>query len=85
MCERLLQRESFRTSRLLDFFSEKELAAQIGHQVADWPLVIGKELIDNSLDACEEASPYYSPQSPIALGAATGNAPRFQRRSHLAG
>jgi DNA topoisomerase VI subunit B len=49
-----LQRETFRTSRLLDFFSEKELVAQTGHQVADWPLVILKELIDNALDACEE-------------------------------
>jgi len=51
----LLQRETFRTSRLLDFFSEKELIAQIGHQVAEWPLVAAKELIDNALDACEEA------------------------------
>jgi DNA topoisomerase VI subunit B len=50
-----LQRATFRTSRLLDFFSEKELVAQTGHQVADWPLVIIKELIDNALDACEEA------------------------------
>jgi DNA topoisomerase VI subunit B len=50
-----LQRITFETSRLLDFFSEKELVAQTGHQVADWPLVIVKELIDNALDACEEA------------------------------
>lgn len=51
----VLQRATFRTSRLLDFFSEKELVAQIGHQVAEWPLVAVKELIDNALDACEEA------------------------------
>ena len=50
-----LQRTTFETSRLLDFFSEKELVAQTGHQVAEWPLVIVKELIDNALDACEEA------------------------------
>ena len=50
----VLQRQTFRTSRLLDFFSEKELVAQTGHQVAEWPLVIVKELIDNALDACEE-------------------------------
>ena len=50
-----LQRATFRTSRLLDFFSRKELIAQTGHQVSDWPLVIVKELIDNALDACEEA------------------------------
>ena len=50
----VLQRQTFRTSRLLDFFSEKELVAQTGHQVAEWPLVVVKELIDNALDACEE-------------------------------
>ena len=50
-----LQRATFRTSRLLDFFSEKELAAQTGHPAAEWPLVVVKELIDNALDACEEA------------------------------
>jgi DNA topoisomerase VI subunit B len=51
----LLQREIFRTSRLLDFFSEKELTAQIGHAKSDWPLVVLKELMDNALDAAEDA------------------------------
>lgn len=51
-----LQRTSFRTSRLLDFCSRKELIAQTGHQPEDWPLVVLKELVDNALDACEEAS-----------------------------
>jgi hypothetical protein len=50
-----LRRETFRTSRLLDFASEKELIAQIGHRPAQWPLVIVKELTDNALDAAEEA------------------------------
>jgi DNA topoisomerase VI subunit B len=49
-----LERITFRTSRLLDFCSEKELVAQTGHQKADWPLVVLKELMDNALDACEE-------------------------------
>ena len=49
-----LNRTTFRTSRLLDFASEKELIAQTGHQ-RTWPLVILKELVDNALDACEEA------------------------------
>jgi hypothetical protein len=31
------------------------LTAQIGHQRDDWPLVILKELVDNAIDACEEA------------------------------
>ncbi|NUQ60904.1 MAG: hypothetical protein HUU20_00335 [Pirellulales bacterium] len=39
----------------MDFFSQRELTAQIGHDVSEWPLVILKELLDNSLDACEEA------------------------------
>ena len=47
-------RTTFRTSRLLDFCSEKELTAQTSHAVDDWPLVILKELADNAIDACEE-------------------------------
>jgi len=50
-----LSRTTFRTSRLLDFCSEKELVAQTGHQTDEWPLVVAKELIDNALDACEES------------------------------
>jgi DNA topoisomerase VI subunit B len=49
-------RTTFTTSRLLDFFSEKELTAQTGHAIAQWPLVVLKELADNALDACEEAN-----------------------------
>ncbi len=50
-----LQRVTLRTSRLLDFCSRKELIAQTGHQPEAWPLVALKELVDNALDACEEA------------------------------
>ncbi len=50
-----LDRTTFRTSRLLDFLSRKELIAQTGHQPASWPLVVLKDLVDNALDACEEA------------------------------
>jgi len=50
-----LQRTTFCTSREMDFFSHKELVTQTGHAVEEWPLVIVKELIDNALDACEEA------------------------------
>jgi DNA topoisomerase VI subunit B len=48
-------RTTFTTSRLLDFCSKKELVAQTAHQPDDWPLVALKELLDNALDACEEA------------------------------
>lgn len=49
-----LQREIFETSRELEYFSEKELRGQIGHDKNFWPMVILRELIDNSLDACEK-------------------------------
>jgi DNA topoisomerase VI subunit B len=45
----------FHTSRLLEYFSEKELTHQTGHEPDRWPEVVLKELLDNSLDACEEA------------------------------
>jgi DNA topoisomerase VI subunit B len=50
-----LERTTFRTSRLLEFCSRKELVAQTGHEPDAWPLVVLKELVDNALDACEEA------------------------------
>jgi len=52
----LQQRETFRTSRLLDFASERELTAQIGHKLEQWPRVAVKELVDNAIDAAEEAN-----------------------------
>src|SRR5437588_7108206 len=51
-----LQRTTLQTSRLLDFFSEQELTAQTGHPMRDWPLVLLKELLDNSIDAAEDAA-----------------------------
>ena len=50
-----LQRTTFRTSREMDFFNEKELVTQTGHEIQEWPLVFLKETLDNALDACEEA------------------------------
>ena len=50
-----LTRQIFTTSRLLEFCSQKELVLQTGHPVEQWPLVVLKELVDNALDACEEA------------------------------
>jgi DNA topoisomerase VI subunit B len=48
-----LERTTFQTSRLLEFFSEKELQMQLGFPKAQWPIALVKELIDNALDACE--------------------------------
>lgn len=50
-----LTRVAFKVSRLMEFCSERELQNQTGHSFYDWPLVVGKELVDNALDACEEA------------------------------
>jgi hypothetical protein len=50
-----LTRVAFKVSRLMEFCSERELQNQTGHSIHDWPLVVGKEVVDNALDACEEA------------------------------
>jgi DNA topoisomerase VI subunit B len=46
---------TLKTSRMLDFFSEKELRTQTGHDKGDWPQMVLKELLDNAIDACEDA------------------------------
>ena len=51
-----LQRETFELSRMMEFFSDRELTAQIGHSRYYWPVALLKELLDNSLDACETAN-----------------------------
>jgi DNA topoisomerase VI subunit B len=53
--EQKLTRVAFRVSRLMEFCTKRELQNQTGHSVNDWPLVVLKELMDNALDACEEA------------------------------
>ena len=49
-----LDRTTLKTSRILDYCSEKSLALETGHDRHEWPLVIVKELLDNALDACED-------------------------------
>jgi hypothetical protein len=65
-----LQREIFKTSRLAEFCSRRELVVQTGHEVDDWPLVILKELVDNVLDAAEEAET--PPEIDISASTETG-------------
>lgn len=50
-----LIRETFSTSRTLEYFSEEELNRQMGAAKSDWSLMLIKELVDNALDACEAA------------------------------
>jgi DNA topoisomerase VI subunit B len=67
--EQKLTRVAFKVSRLMEFCSERELQNQTGHSVHDWPLVVGKELIDNALDACEEAE--VAPEISIIVDSGT--------------
>lgn len=60
-----LKRTTFETSRLLEFFTEKELQMQIGHPRTWWPIALTKELIDNALDACETAG--ITPEIEVTL------------------
>jgi DNA topoisomerase VI subunit B len=53
--EKKLTRVPFKVSRLMEFCTRRELINQTGHEVYEWPLVVIKELVDNALDACEEA------------------------------
>jgi DNA topoisomerase VI subunit B len=55
MTTQVLNRSTFETSRVMEFFSAKELQMQIGHAPEMWPLALVRELIDNALDACESA------------------------------
>ena len=65
-----LKRVAFTTSRLAEFCGKRELVAQTGHAIDDWPLVILKELVDNALDACEEAE--IAPEIDIEVSTETG-------------
>jgi DNA topoisomerase VI subunit B len=53
--KRKLTRVPFTVSRLMEFCTRRELVNQTGHDVYQWPLVVLKELVDNALDAAEEA------------------------------
>jgi hypothetical protein len=64
-----LTRVAFSVSRLMEFCTRKELQNQTGHSVGEWPLVVGKELMDNALDACEEAE--VAPVIEVVVGPGT--------------
>ena len=65
-----LTRVPFRVSRLMEFCSIRELQNQTGHDVWDWLLVVLKELLDNALDACEEAE--VAPVIKVSVSPKTG-------------
>ena len=53
--QKRLKRVPFTVSRLMEVCTRRELVNQTGHDVPQWLLVILKELVDNGVDACEEA------------------------------
>jgi DNA topoisomerase VI subunit B len=55
------------TSRLMEFFSERELTMQLGFHRSLWPLALLKELLDNALDGCDSAG--VLPQVTVTLTA----------------
>ena len=50
-----LARKTFSISRLAEFATVAELTKHTGHPVGKWPPVIVKELVDNALDAADDA------------------------------
>ena len=60
-----ITRVAFTTSCLMEFCTEKELVAQTGHESYRWPLVVAKELVDNGIDACEDAE--VAPSIKVAI------------------
>src|SRR5262249_20672514 len=50
----------------MEFCTKREVEKETGPSVQDWPLVVLKELMDNSLDACEEAE--VAPVISITVG-----------------
>jgi DNA topoisomerase VI subunit B len=64
-----LTRIAFKVSRLMEFCSERELQNQTGHSLYDWLLVVGKEVVDNALDACEEAE--VAPEITVVVDSGT--------------
>jgi len=56
-----MKSETFLTSRLLEFTSERELINVTGHAHEDWCLVVLKELLDNALEAVPVGSGLLGP------------------------
>lgn len=56
MVNNTFERTTFTQSRMMDFFTGKSLSTETGHDAWEWPVMAVKELIDNSLDACEQTT-----------------------------
>ena len=60
-----ITRTAFTTSRLLEFCTVAELIKLVGFGPTLWPMAVVKELIDNALDAAEEAE--IAPEITVAI------------------
>ena len=82
-----IDRVAFKISRLMEFCSERELVNQTGHGAYEWPLVCPKELLDNALDAAEEAevAPVISIEVDRGQDRHRGQCRRRRRRNHRVG
>src|SRR4051812_36161828 len=65
MTPAVLQREMFSISRASEYFDARELQAQTGQPRHRFAAVALKELVDNTLDACETAG--VVPEVEIAM------------------
>jgi DNA topoisomerase VI subunit B len=65
-----LERTTFETSRVLEYFTERELQFQTGRPKRQWPQVVLKELVDNALDAAEAAD--LSPDVAVVVDDSAG-------------
>jgi len=77
------QRVAFKTDRLGEFVGRRELTAQIGHPPDEWPLVLLKEALDNSLDGCEDVRA--APDIAIDVSTSSGTVTITARRRALSG
>ncbi|WP_369335675.1 hypothetical protein DOP62_14190 (plasmid) [Synechococcus elongatus PCC 11801] len=50
-----------------EFFKEDRLQIQMGAVKQQWPIMLVKELVDNSLDACDEADPRIAPEITVSV------------------
>jgi len=78
-----LERTTFATSRLLEFFTQRELTVQLGRPMHLWPITIIKELIDNGLDASETAG--RPPEIEIGIGNESFSVKGTRRRRYCDG
>jgi DNA topoisomerase VI subunit B len=78
-----LQRTTFAASRAAEYFDARQLSTLTGTPTSDFANVVLKELVDNSLDACEVGEAGVAPEIAVTVdtepleGEVVGNAIRI--------